>query len=955
MTIESESYLVFVTGKEMVAQVEGEEIYKITRLRFLSFLRGISSGNNMPTNPKNNEQKVPYANVERLLTSGMFYFSRRYHLTQSLQRQSEIEDLRTKPLWKAADVRFFWNYYLSRHFIKKRFNTWVTPIIRGYVGQERLITVERVNTPIDHLTLISRISWLKAGTRYNARGLNDDGNVANFVETEQIVSFGGNTFSFVQVRGSVPVFWQQRLIKGKYRVELTRTPDATLPAYNKHFQSLLQTYNQVFIVNLLSDKSDEQKITDPYYELFSKNPKDVSYIHWDFKKECGNSNFQNISFLIGDQKIKDALKKFGFFRKDKNSVLQKQMGTFRVNCLDCLDRTNVILGAIAESSFKLQMESAGFKEFKYTDVSRLGQGFKIQWANNGDHLSEAYTGTGAMKSSYTRSGKRTIVGMVDDAAKSALRVYINNFKDSERQEEIDIFLGNIETTITEEFLSAEDSWVAKQLEFKRSEYSEIHSHSIFIGSWNTNGNVPKDSHFDVDNWLSPTKRDFDHNSISIYIFGFQEIVPLSANSIVKAEEANMEFWSNKLISSINSKRKTKVVLANKIQLVGLAILVFVQENYLGFLRNFLIEKKKTAVQGFAGNKGALCCRFDFKDTAICCVCAHLSAGQNEIAERIKDIRDILDNSRFPNVIKNSTIFDHDYIFWFGDLNFRVDLPYRETMCRIQFQDFETLLENDQLIKLQSSRSTQVLEGFKEGKITFYPTYKYDIGSEVYDSTKLQRAPAWCDRVLYHSQEGLNIKQLVYARAELYHSDHRPVLSLFELDVEIVDQKKKEALEKRLHKASTLPNNPLDMDKPWEEDSTQKSLSVASQPKNELILPDPEKPKPTNNKMQEHLLNYNKTLEVLQLKLQQSANQRDTIKALANLIAQTLSNIIDFLKNFPTNMSCLDLASALYEQAQLWVNLCPIYVEKSARESFDAMIHILNNSTASIKQYLPYVK
>jgi hypothetical protein len=36
-----------------------------------------------------------------------------------------------------------------------------------------------------------------AGTRYNARGLDDDGNVANYVESEQIFCYKNQIFSFV--------------------------------------------------------------------------------------------------------------------------------------------------------------------------------------------------------------------------------------------------------------------------------------------------------------------------------------------------------------------------------------------------------------------------------------------------------------------------------------------------------------------------------------------------------------------------------------------------------------------------------------------------------------------------------------------------------------------------------------------------------------------------------------
>jgi hypothetical protein len=63
--------------------------------------------------------------------------------------------------------------------------------------------------------------------RYNSRGINDDGNVANFAETEQILVGGpGNNSitSFVQIRGSIPLFWAQVLAKNKTRwvVEITR-------------------------------------------------------------------------------------------------------------------------------------------------------------------------------------------------------------------------------------------------------------------------------------------------------------------------------------------------------------------------------------------------------------------------------------------------------------------------------------------------------------------------------------------------------------------------------------------------------------------------------------------------------------------------------------------------------------------------------------------------------------
>jgi adenine-specific DNA methylase len=70
------------------------------------------------------------------------------------------------------------------------------------------------------------------------------------------------------------------------------------------------------------------------------------------------------------------------------------------------------------------------------------------WADNGDELSRIYTGTGALKSGFTRTGKRTLAGFMDDARKTAQRLYINNFQDKSKQEVIDLLLGKLANQIT---------------------------------------------------------------------------------------------------------------------------------------------------------------------------------------------------------------------------------------------------------------------------------------------------------------------------------------------------------------------------------------------------------------------------------------------------------------------------------------------------------------------------
>ena len=64
----------------------------------------------------------------------------------------------------------------------------------------------------------------------------------------------------------------------------------------------------------------------------------------------------------------------------------------------------------------------------------------------------------------------------------------------------------------------------------------------------------------------------------------------------------------------------------------------------------------------------------------------------------------------------------------------------------------SLLPHDQLRKQQASRKI-FHDGWREGPITFLPTYKYDVGTVgVFDSGERKRSPGWCDRILFRSSK-----------------------------------------------------------------------------------------------------------------------------------------------------------------------------------------------------------
>lgn len=86
--------------------------------------------------------------------------------------------------------------------------------------------------------------------------------------------------------------------------------------------------------------------------------------------------------------------------------------------------------------------------------------------------------------------------------------------------------------------------------------------------------------------------------------------------------------------------------------------------------------------------------------------------------------------------------------------------------------------------------------YSEARITFLPTYKYDIGTDVYDTSEKARIPAWCDRIL---RKGDNIRQINYDCAPLKFSDHRPVYATFQCLISKVDEKRKEQLAHELYR------------------------------------------------------------------------------------------------------------------------------------------------------------
>ncbi|CAE6081831.1 unnamed protein product [Arabidopsis arenosa] len=239
--------------------------------------------------------------------------------------------------------------------------------------------------------------------------------------------------------------------------------------------------------------------------------------------------------------------------------------------------------------------------------------------------------------------------------------------------------------------------------------------------------------------------------------------------------------------------KSKYCLVASKQMVGIFLTVWVKSDLRDSVKNLKVSCVGRGLMGYLGNKGSISISMSVHQTSFCFVCSHLTSGQKEGDElrRNSDVLEILRKTRFPRVNNAGddkspqTILEHDRVIWLGDLNYRIALSYRSAKALVEMRNWSALLEKDQLRIEQ--RKGCVFEGWNEGTIYFPPTYKYSNNSDIYAGDDRlpkakRRTPAWCDRILWY---GSGINQLSYVRGESRFSDHRPVYSLFSVEIESV--------------------------------------------------------------------------------------------------------------------------------------------------------------------------
>lgn len=869
LNFKSNIYLGFITSRSKLASpIIGEDIYTITGVDFyclnndeydhfigrdiddqldLDHTLATSAGGGTSSGTDKIKSDYPAASIRRLLSSGSFYYSSNFDITSNFQERSyhktisSFEDDSSKKTFAnkfhlISDNPYFrsfmWNSFMNSELIEFRsrlsanekiaFDTtgFLTTITRGYAQTVNTVVLPGVDAL---LTIISKQSCCKNGPLFGDWGCDDSGDVSNFVETEVLVYTEKFCFSYIIVRGNVPIFWEvegnfhkKTLLTSKKskKIVYPRSFEASQHAFSRHFEKLNTQFNEVHIVNALTDdtktyKGDLNVTFKEHIIEYNRNGESLNTgsganndpelagmmrltstslpVTTSTIKKIGYNATQPTNIV---SKLYQNIIDFGAFFYDfpKNANTGKQLGVFRINSFDSLSKANFLSKIISQEVIELALRDVGID---HVDQDLLVKHGKL-WHENDDQLTKLTLNFVSNSTKLHKSSAATTKGTIRS---HLTKKYISGVVTEPKPNEMAMLklLGKLQDQVNVIIKNPIHDYVTRELKKNLKEFSSFQDISIFSTTFNVNGAIEKDEEV-IRGWLYPevAQRPYD-----VVFVGFQEIVELTTSQMVNTHSSNRLKWIKSLkvvLEKYSPQENTKYVSLWDGQLGGIALLLFVKESELKNIANVEGSFKKTGLGGMSANKGGVSVSFNFSNTQICLVTSHLAAGLNNQEERHHNYKTIAKGIKFS---KNRRIKDHDIVIWLGDFNYRIStISNEQVKMLVEKEEFAKLFEYDQLNKQMAIG--ELFPFFDEMEIKFPPTYKFDNGTKTYDTSEKQRAPAWTDRILSMSKSN-NIKQLYYdCYGEIIFSDHRPVLAIFKVSVNIIDEHKKSALADHLH-------------------------------------------------------------------------------------------------------------------------------------------------------------
>lgn len=731
--------------------VSSENVYKVLDVDFHSLDSEVFDHLFIEMSEQNHDRLIhehPCGSLKKLFSDGTFFFSRDFDISNVLKNHGlahsldyTIDNQDLNYIWNANLISEIvnWRSRLSvdeRHLADGEFFTF---LMRGFY---KTVAINSEVSPAT-ITLISRISAENKQDSLELEGIDEDGKVSSFVETEIIVTTETLIFSYTQISGNAPLFWEvvdSQLLYG-HKLKLTKSTEHNQAAFDRHFDNLASKYGVVSIVNLVKSRSESQEaLASAYKNCAEIKGLKITNVEYNMTKTPNK-----LLYLL-----KQDIYEFGAFAYDikKGIYVGKQTGVLRISSFNSIERSTIVEQLVSREVLEL----AG-KEASMDVTITFVQVHDKLWSENIYWLGRTYS------KYYKSPGKyRKVYGKLFG---SRIKLY-----------------------------DPLHSTIIRYLKQKKASYTFEKDITIFAGTFNVSGKIPPE---DIKDWICPKGSSNCKPPPDLYAIGLEEVVELTPGHMLSTDPYIKQYWEKKVLSVINTlylDKKYGCVWSS--QLGGVLLMLFISETEHQKVKHIEGDMKKTGFGGMTSNKGAVAVSFKYSATRFCLLVSHLAAGLENVEQRHNDFKTIVKNIRFSRRLR---IKDHDAIIWMGDFNYRILMTNDEVRKLITAQEFSKLFEKDQLN--QQMIAGEAFPYYHEMEIDFPPTYKFDPGTTTYDTSEKMRIPAWTDRIL---SRGSVLKQTEYGCAQnLLFSDHRPVYAIFQARVTVLDEIKKAALSAEIYK------------------------------------------------------------------------------------------------------------------------------------------------------------
>ena len=683
------------------------------------------------------QSEIVRTNLQKSLSNGSFFYSIGFDLSSFTQKIffEYNNNLNVNSFLEKVNENYLWNFKLLNGFAQYQIDkSFISFCICGFVGYKIINLYD--NYPFEFI-IIERINQKFIPDQNFLIDQNYSNYCLNFKQIEIIASFQREKiFSFIFYYSFFPFF-----------------PDNK---FHKHYSNVIE-FSKEFenYANILSIVSSEEKISNSLINMLKTNNSNLN------KMQSIETRNYNINLIENNNSFIKFTDFFSYYLdSNAKSILNEQSNIYWLislnnkissddNCFNFIERLTWIF---LRKTFKLlQIKDIGnFSNPEnnnpilkyYQDIWLYYRKFQIHQSNKNNELKDQIS----------------LKSIVD---------YINFDRHSYKKE-----------------------------------VKQFNKLNLLVLTFNLAGASIKNSNGEIINYDITelfTNNILYKNNIApdIIAIGLQEIIKLEVGNILLMQNSkNVEYWQNKFINTIKRIYPNEdYILIKELDLVGILMLVLIKSKYnknVRIINNIII---KNGMMGSLGNKGNVILILKIFESIVIFCSGHYTSGHSKNKERLKILDQVLNTEiKYNNII--SSFKDFDIWFIFGDLNFRINYDYENTIQLCQNKNIELLLNADQfnLSKIDNRK----LDIIDEGLINFLPTYKYNKNNNnfAFEPNKM-RVPSYCDRIFYKNNFKENHPSIILKQydsiSNVQFSDHRCVFGVFEIYCKVFYKNEKEKI------------------------------------------------------------------------------------------------------------------------------------------------------------------